>query len=126
MLGRIRAILRPFQRTILLWLIIAGMVVLGALLGVDKKIIGAVVALFGILTQAFTGLLALIGVVPLLGPLIVKIISLPFFWILNGIGYLVSAVAIKQGFSKDVLNYRVLTVVFLVGVILGFIIGKVL
>ncbi|MCX6639998.1 MAG: hypothetical protein NTW14_05895 [bacterium] len=126
MLSRITAFLRPYKRYIILWLIIIAMVLLGVVLGVDKKVIGVVVALFGIITQAFIGLLALVGVVPILGPLIVKIISLPLFWLLNGIGYVLSVFAIKQGYTKEVLNYRVLTVVFLIGVVIGFIIGQII
>ncbi|MFQ5582914.1 MAG: hypothetical protein ACE5GL_00580 [Calditrichia bacterium] len=51
-------------------------------------------------------------------------LALPIFWILNSIGYFLSIIAIKRGYSKTVLDYRVLTVVFLVGVAIGFVIGK--
>jgi hypothetical protein len=52
------------------------------------------------------------------------VLALPIYWILNALGYFVSLIAIKRGFSKDVINYRVLTIVFLVGIAVGFVIGK--
>ncbi len=116
---------RTILNILLVWVIIILMIIAGVELGVDKKIIGVVVAVFGFLTHAFSGLLTLIALVPFVGPLIVKVISLPIFWILNGLGYILSAFAVKQGFSKEILNYRVLTIVFLLGVVIGFILGSI-
>jgi hypothetical protein len=82
------------------------------------------VILVGIIGQAFVALVALIGLIPLVGPLIAQVLSFPFIWILNGIGYLVSIVAIKRGYSKDVINYRMATVTLIVGIIIGYILGK--
>jgi hypothetical protein len=125
-LNRFWAYLRPLSKIILLWIIIALMVVLGIKLGVDEKVIGIVVAVFGFLTNAFAGLLTLIAFVPIIGPLIVKVITLPIFWIINGLGYWLSVFAIKRGYTKEVLNYRVLTVIFLFGIIIGFILGSII
>ncbi|HDH57768.1 MAG TPA: hypothetical protein ENF16_04065 [Bacteroidetes bacterium] len=91
----------------------------------DKKVIAISVTLFGFLTNAFAGLMTLVAFIPFIGPLIVKVISLPLFWILNGIGYILSAFAVKRGYAKEILNYRVLTVVFLMGIVVGFIIGSI-
>ena len=120
-----KAYLRPLLKIIILWAIIAVIVALGIKLGIDKKIIGVSVAVFGFLTNAFSGLLTLIALVPIVGPLIIKVISLPLFWLLNGLGYILSAFAVKQGFAKEILNYRVLTIVFLLGLVFGFIIGSI-
>lgn len=125
-LQSIKAYLRPLLKIFILWAIIAVIVALGIQLGIDKKIIGVSVAVFGFLTNAFTGLLTLIALVPIVGPLIIKLISLPLFWLINGLGYILSAFAVKQGFAKEILNYRVLTIVFLLGLVLGFIIGSIL
>jgi hypothetical protein len=123
---RFWATLRPYSRVLILWAIIAVMVAFGIWLGVDKKLIGVVVTIFGIATQAFSGLLVLMGLIPVAGPLIVKVFTLPFFWILNGLGYFLSIFAIRRGYSKEVVGYRMLTVVFLVGIVLGFILGKII
>lgn len=45
-------------------------------------------------------------------------------WLLNALGYLVSFLAIRRGYSKDVLTYRGLTVALLVGVVIGYVLGK--
>jgi hypothetical protein len=118
--------LNPYLRVFLLWLAIALMVLLGIKIGVDKTIIYLVVAVFGVFTQAFTSLLAIIALVPILGPLIVKVLTLPFFWIVNGLGYYLSILAIKRGYTKEVVNYRVLTFAFLLGIVFGYVIGKIL
>jgi hypothetical protein len=123
---RVWELLRPYRRVFLLWLIIGSMIALGILLGIDDKIIALVVTVFAIATQAFSSLLPLIALVPFAGPLIVKMLTLPFFWILNGLGYFLALIAIRRGYSKDVLNYRLLTIVFLVGIVLGYILGKII
>ena len=77
-----------------------------------------------LLTNAIAWLAATIGLVPILGPLVVKILALPFIWLLNGIGYIISMVAIRRGFSKDVLTYRGLTIALIVGIVIGYVVGK--
>jgi len=120
------ASLNPYLRVVILWLTIAVIVIAGIELGIDEKVIGIAVAVFGVATHAFTSLLALIALVPFLGPLLVKILTLPFFWILNGVGYWLSILAIKRGYAKEVVNYRVLTFAFLLGTLLGYVLGKIL
>jgi hypothetical protein len=93
-------------------------------LGIDERIVGAVVVVIAIIGQAFAALIAWIGFVPLVGPLVAKVLALPFIWLINGIGYLVSLVAIKRGYSKDVISYRIATVALIVGIALGYILGK--
>jgi len=113
-------------RIAILWIIIGLMIWIGIELGIEKKVIGAVVAIFGYFTNAFAGLITLIGLIPIIGPLIIKVISLPIFWFINGIGYLLSVLAVKAGYTKEILNYRVLTIVFLLGMVLGFIVGRII
>jgi len=79
----------------------------------------------GVFTQFFAGLSALIAMVPFVGPLIVKVLAIPFFWILNGLGYFVSIFAIKKGYSKELIGSRILTFAVLVGLVLGYIIGHI-
>lgn len=89
----------------------------------DAKAVTASVLLFGTLSQVFTWIIGIIGLVPIIGPVIVKVLSLSIIWLLNAIGYLVSFIAIKRGYSKDVLTYRGLTVALIVGIIIGYLIG---
>jgi len=118
--------LAAFWKTILTWIIIVAFVVITIHYNVDKSVIGGSVVIFGIISQAFVGLLNIIGLVPLIGPIVAKVLALPFFWLINALGYFVSILAIKRGYSKDVINYRILTVVLLIGVVIGFILGKII
>ena len=93
---------------------------------VDETVIGGIVVIFGIITQAFAGLIGMISLIPFVGPILAKVLALPVFWLINALGYFVSIIAIRRGYSKEVLNYRILTVIFLVGIVMGFILGKIL
>jgi len=117
---------QAFWKTILAWVMLVTFVVVAIHYDVDKSVIGGSVVIFGIISQAFIGLINIIGLIPLVGPIVAKIIALPLFWLINALGYFVSIIAIKRGYSKDVVNYRILTVVLLVGIVIGFILGKVL
>ena len=115
-----------FRRIIITWIILISLFELGLHFDLDAKIIGIVLVIVGFFTQAFSGLLIIIGFIPFIGPLIVKVLMLPLFWIINGIGYLASIVAIKKGHGTEVITYRILTIVFLAGIIFGYILGKLL
>jgi hypothetical protein len=56
--------------------------------------------------------------------MIAHVLSLPFLWLINGVGYVASIIAIKRGYSKDVLNYRVITITLLFGITFGYVLGK--
>jgi hypothetical protein len=126
MSGNIHKFLKEYHYALFAWLAIAVSIAIGIAFGIDDRIIGAVVVLIGILGQAFTMLVAGIGFLPIVGPLVAKVLALPFIWILNGIGYLVSIVAIKRGYSKDVMTYRLITIALLVGITIGYILGKII
>jgi hypothetical protein len=116
--------LYKYRKRALIWLGIALFAVVGISLGLDKKAIAFLVLIFGLISQAFIGIIGLIGLIPIIGPILAKVLALPFFWILNAIGYFLSIIAIKRGYSKSVLDYRILTIVFLIGIAVGFIIGR--
>lgn len=117
---------RQYRKIILLWGgIIAGILVLLAF-GVDKKVIAIVTIALGLFTKAFAGLGAIIALIPVVGPLIVKVFTMPLFWLVNGLGYIVSVIAIKKGYTKEMVRSRVLTVALLVGILIGYILGHVL
>jgi hypothetical protein len=121
-----KSFIRAFWRTILTWVVIVTFVVIAINYNVDKTVIGGAVVIFGIISQAFIGLLNIIGLIPILGPIIAKVLALPFFWLINALGYFVSVLAIKRGYTKEVINYRILTVVLLTGIVIGFILGKII
>ena len=96
---------------------------LGFRLNIDDRIIVGSALLFGVLSSLFAWVVGVLGLIPIVGPLIVKVLAIPLIWLLNAIGYLLSFVAIKRGYSKDVLTYRGLTIALIVGIIIGFILG---
>ena len=120
----LKEFLRAFWKTITLWVFIGVFIAVALHYHVDKTVIGGAVVIFGIVTQAFIGLANLIALVPLFGPIVAKILALPVFWLINGLGYFLSIIAIKRGYSREVINYRILTVVLLIGIVIGFILGK--
>ena len=109
---------------VLLWLVMIGLAWWAYEERVNTSVIAGSVLVVGLLTNAFAWLLGIIALVPLIGPLIVKILSIGFVWLLNAVGYLVSYIAIKRGYSKDVLTYRGLTVAVIIGIVIGFVLGK--
>jgi hypothetical protein len=116
---------QAFWRTILAWILIVTFIVIAVHYGVDKSVIGGSVVIIGIVSNAFIGLLNILSLVPLIGPIVVKVLALPFFWLINALGYFASILAIKKGYSKDVINYRILTIVLLIGIAIGFVLGKI-
>lgn len=109
-----------------LWGAIGGMVWLGLYFNVDRSVIAGSVLVVGLITNAFVWLVGIIALVPVIGPIIVKVLSIGFIWLLNAVGYLVSYVAIRRGYSKDVLTYRGLTIALIIGIVIGFVLGRLL
>ena len=107
-----------------LWIVMGGMVWLGLYFKVDRSVIAGSVVAVGLISNAFAWLLGLVALVPIIGPIIVKVLSIGFIWLLNAVGYLVSYIAIRRGYSKDVLTYRGLTVAVIIGIVIGFVLGK--
>ena len=97
--------------------------------GVDKILSTAIVALLGIFMeiarQVFSQVIFIIQSIPYIGPIIAKVIVWPFFITVNGVAYLVTLTFIRIRGVKEVANARLLTTVFLVGILLGFILGRV-
>ena len=109
-----------------LWVAMLALTWLAVEKDVDNSVIAGSVVAVGLVSNAFAWLLGIIALVPVIGPIIAKILSIGFIWLLNAVGYLVSFIAIKRGYSKDVLTYRGLTVAVIIGIVIGFVMGKLL
>ena len=94
---------------VVIWIAIVSIIVIALRYGIDKKAVVFGTVVLGVFTQAFAGLAALVGALPLIGPFIVKVFALPLVWIIHATGSFVGAVAIKKGYSKDMVKSRVLT-----------------
>ena len=115
---------KNYKFHILLWAFIGIAVVVALQYGVDEKIVVFTTLVLGIFTQVFAGLGALISMIPIIGPILIKVITIPFFWMINALGHGVSIVAIKKGYTNELVKSRVLTVALLIGIVLGYIMGN--
>ena len=115
---------KNYKFHILLWILIGAAVVVALQYGVDEKIVVFTTLILGIFTQVFAGLGALIAMIPIIGPILIKVITIPFFWMINALGHGVSIVAIKKGYTDELVKSRVLTIALLIGIVLGNIMGN--
>ena len=111
---------------LLAWIVILLIIIIALKMGVDEKIVVFVTLILGFFTQIFAGFGALIAMVPWIGPFVIKVFTIPFFWMLNAMGYFVSIIAIKKGYSKQLTRSRVLTVALLFGIIIGYVLGHII
>ena len=114
---------KNYYKHLIIWAAIIGAIVIALKYGVDKKAVVFGTVTIGVFTQAFASLSALIGALPLIGPFIVKFFAIPLVWVIQASGSLVGAVAIKKGYTKEMVKSRVLTLALLIGILIGNIIG---
>ena len=114
---------KKYYKRIIAWIIIIIISVILINLNIDKRIIAIVSIVIGWLTNAFLGASALIATIPVVGPIIIQLVSLPFFWLMNGIGFFSSAYAIKKGETQLALTHRLVSVVLVIGIIIGYVLA---
>ena len=124
------SIISFYKWKILFWIMLFSLIgfalVSGPEYGINQKIVILLTVVLGIFTQIFAGITSLIALVPFFGPLIIKVISIPIFYILNAVGWVVSGVAIKKGYANELSKSRTVTLALLIGIIIGYILGNVL
>ena len=106
------------------FLILTVLVYGGYRYNIDHKVILGSTVLIGLLSGAFAWIVGIIGLIPIIGPILVKVLSIGFIWLLNAVGYVISYIAIKRGYSKDVLTYRGITIALIIGIVIGYIIAQ--
>lgn len=116
--------IKHYKFHIFLWILIGLAVAVALQYGVDEKIVVFSTLVLGIFTQVFAGLGALIAMIPIIGPILIKVVTIPFFWMINAMGHGVSIVAIKKGYTNELVKSRVLTIALLIGIVLGYIMGN--
>ena len=117
-------ILLSYRKKIVIWMIAGVLIFAASYYGIDKKLIVFAAFIIGVFTEIFTGIGVLVAAIPLVGPMIIKIVSIPVFWILNALGTLVSGIAIKKGYATELAKGRIMTLALLIGMIIGYIIGN--
>jgi len=115
---------------IVLWILLFIMIYLsfsyGKQYGINERIIILATLVLGLFTQIFTGITSLIAIIPFFGPFILKVVSIPVFYFLNALGWVVSAIAIKKGYVNELSRSRTVTFALLVGIIIGYILGNII
>ena len=123
-----RSIISYYKWKILFWSIlfsfIGATLVYGPEYGINQRIVVFITVVLGIFTQVFTGITSLIALIPFFGPFILKVISIPIFYMLNAVGWIVSGVAIKKGYVNELSKSRTVTLALLIGIIIGYILGN--
>ena len=115
---------------IILWILLFTMIYLafsyGKQYGINERIIILATLVLGVFTQIFTGITSLIAIIPFFGPVILKVVTIPVFYFLNALGWVVSAIAIKKGYVNELSRSRTVTFALLVGIIIGYILGNII
>ena len=119
-----KSLFNLYYKKIIFWILLTTAFIFSTNYGIDKKIIVFIAFVISVFTEVFVGLSALVATIPVVGPMIIKIVTIPVFWIFNAMGTLVSGLAIKKGYATELARGRVLTLALLVGTILGYIIGN--
>ena len=83
---KIKSFFNSHGKQIAILITITIMVIVALKYEIDTKMVVFGTVLLGVFTQAFAGVAALIATLPLIGPLIVKIFTIPIFWIMNSMG----------------------------------------
>jgi hypothetical protein len=125
-LRRVIGFFKKNWKIIYVLLLLVLFVAIAQRLGLDKKVIVIIVLFFGYVTQLFAILVGLIALIPIIGPPMASVISLPFFLIVNAIAYIVTLFSLRKGYTKDVLGSRILVTTLLIGIIIGYALGKLL
>lgn len=123
-------IISSLKWKIVLWILLFTMICLafsyGKQYGINERIIILATLVLGVFTQIFTGITSLIAIIPFFGPFILKVVSIPIFYFLNALGWVVSAIAIKKGYVNELSRSRTVTFALLVGIIIGYILGNII
>ena len=119
-----------YKWKILFWIILFSLIatafIYGPEYGINQKFVVFTTVVLGIFTQVFAGITSLVALIPFFGPFIIKVISIPIFYILNAVGWIVSGIAIKKGYVNELSKSRTVTLALLFGIIIGYILGTVI
>ena len=121
---QLKTLLKIYYKKIFFWIFLFTIFVFSIQHGVDKKIVVFTAFVISVFTEIFVGLGAFIAAIPIIGPMIIKIVTIPIFWIFNALGTLVSGLAIKKGYATELAKGRILTLALLIGMIIGYILGN--
>ena len=126
----IRKILKKYWKLSLLWVILFIFIISSFWSPLDKKITTSIILLYGLITQIFgialSALVSIAGVIPWLGPVFVGILMWPFTVIVNILAVFVGLIKVKKGNAKKVLGAKIAAFLLAVGILIGYLIGKII
>tara|TARA_Y100001968_G_C18993596_1_gene542570 strand:+ start:225 stop:611 length:387 start_codon:yes stop_codon:yes gene_type:complete len=115
--------LKKHPKTIITIIIISFLAYIMLKLKLDVRAVALITLVMGFITNVFSGISILISTIPIIGPIIVKLFTIPIFWLFNLTGYFSSFIAIKKGYRKTILSHRIVTLTLLLGILIGYILG---
>ncbi|MGA1875262.1 MAG: hypothetical protein ACMUIA_06625 [bacterium] len=125
-----KSFFQKFWKLAILWLILIGFFLTSMIKHFDKRVSGAVILLYGLSTQifsaAFASLMASCAAIPWLGPVLVRILMWPVTAVVNVLVVSVGLIKVKQGNAKQVIGAKLAALLMAAGILIGYIIGKLL
>ena len=119
-----KTLLKIYYKKIFFWVFLSTIFSFSLYCGIDKKFKVFAAFVISVFTEVFVGLSAFVAAIPIVGPMIIKIVTIPVFWVFNAMGTLVSGLAIKKGYATEFAKGRILTLALLIGIIIGYILGN--
>ena len=121
--------MKKYKKLLIFWTILAIAGSLCWVLGLDKKILAVSIVTYGLITQIFGTILGAIGAwitaIPGVGPLMIKVIMWPVFFLINALAYLVTLLKIKKHKPSSQLTTQAMATVLTIGILIGYILSKV-
>ena len=119
-----KTLLKIYYKKIIFWVFLSIVFIFSINYGIDKKFLVFTAFVISVFTEVFVGLSAFVATIPIVGPMIIKVVTIPIFWVFNALGTLVSGLAIKKGYATEFAKGRILTLALLIGMIIGYILGN--
>ena len=128
---RIKKFFKKNKKLIILWGILVIFIIASILGRFPKKISTVIVLLYGLITQIFglalPYLLSAAGAIPWLVPILIKILLWPLTALMSHLfAVSIGLIRVKQGKIKDVVGARVATLLFAIGILVGYLMGKIM
>ena len=127
---RAKKIFKKNKKLIILWGILVIFIIASILGRFPKKISTVIILLYGLITQIFglalPYLLSIAGAIPWLGPILIKILLWPLTALMSLFAVSIGLIRVKQGKIRDVIGARVATLLFAIGILVGYLMGKIM
>ena len=121
---------KKYWKLILLWIILLTFIIVSIIGHFPKRISAAIILLYGLITQIFglalPYIVTITGAIPWVGPLLAKILLWPITTLVSLLAVSVGLIKVKQGNIKEVIGARLATLLFAIGILIGYLIGKVI